>query len=340
MPMTAQSTILATFIVPIAKTLRLHGIDPMPLIEEVGIDPAHLINADRRVKSSQVDSLLLRSIEESGNAAFGLEAADQVQPATLHALGLAFLASDTVLDGLKRMVRFTHCMCTGTELELKENGEFVELIIRSREVVDEHQGFLANVDFGMAMVMVMCRLTLGEYVSPIRVELKRPAPEQSDRWASMLGAKVEFGAERDCLTFVHADIIDRLVTANEDLARVNDEQAEAYIASFIDVTTARDVVGEIVAHLPDGPPSQKDVASALNVSNRTLQRKLKDEGTSFVDLLQDTRLQLAQKYLGQPHRSIVEISYMLGFSEPSTFSRAFKRWTGQAPVEFREALLS
>ena len=90
--------------------------------------------------------------------------------------------------------------------------------------------------------------------------------------------------------------------------------------------------------MPDGPPNQKQIAQALHVSNRTLQRKLKDEGTSFVDLLQDTRLQLAQKYLAQPGRSVVEITYMLGFSEPSTFSRAFKRWTGQAPADYRQSL--
>ncbi len=335
-----QSTILATFVVPIAKTLRVHGVDPMPLLEEVGIDPAHLINADRRVESDQVDALMQLCVEETGNPAFGMEAAEHVQPATLHALGLAFLASDTVLDGLRRLVRFTHCLSTGTALELVEEGEFAELIFHAREIYEETDGYYANMDFGMAMVNVMCRLTLGEYVSPIRIDTRRPEPENPEIWVEQLGARVHFGAERDCMVFVRADMEDQLVTANADLARVNDELVETYIASFMDVTTSRNVVGKIVEHLPDGPPSQKEIAEALNVSNRTLQRKLKDEGTSFVDLLQDTRLQLARKYLGQPQRSIVEIAYMLGFSEPSTFSRAFKRWTGQAPAEFREALLS
>jgi AraC-like DNA-binding protein len=97
-------------------------------------------------------------------------------------------------------------------------------------------------------------------------------------------------------------------------------------------------VSRIVEHLPDGPPNQKQIAATMNVSNRTLQRKLRDEGTSFIDLLQDARLNLAKKYLSQPQRSIVEIAYLLGFSEPSTFSRAFKRWTGSAPAEFRAAI--
>jgi AraC-like DNA-binding protein len=340
MPNTRDTSILATFVVPIAKALRLHGVDPMPLLEQSEIDPAHVINADRRINGEQLDTLLRLSIEESGSAAFGLEAAEQIQPATLHALGLAFLASDTVLDGLRRLVRFTHVLSTGVELQLLERGEYIDLVFNMREVVTEDEAHYASVDFALGMVIVMCRMTLGEYVSPIHVEMRRPLPDQPDRWASLLGSKMSFAAERDCMSFVHADIVDQLVTANLELARVNDEQTEAYIESFMNVTTARDVVGKIVEQLPDGPPSQKEVAEALNVSNRTLQRKLKSEGTSFVDLLQDTRLKLAQKYLGQPHRSIVEISYMLGFSEPSTFSRAFKRWTGQAPVDYREALLS
>ncbi len=340
MPNTRDTSILATFVVPIAKALRLHGVDPMPLLEQAQIDPAHLINADRRINGEQLDSLLRLSIKECDSAAFGLEAAEQVQPATLQALGLAFLSSDTVLDGLRRLVRFTHVLSTGMKLQLVERGEYVDLEFHTREVVEEDDAFYAGLDFGMGLVTIMCRLTLGEYVSPFHVETRRPEPEQPDHWAALLGAKISFGAERDCMRFVHADIVDQLVTANSELARVNDEQAEAYIAGFMDVTTARDVVGKIVQQLPDGPPSQKEVAGALNVSNRTLQRKLKEEGTSFIDLLQQTRLQLAQKYLGQPHRSIVEIAYLLGFSEPSTFSRAFKRWTGQAPVDYREALLS
>ena len=97
------------------------------------------------------------------------------------------------------------------------------------------------------------------------------------------------------------------------------------------------MVDKIVERLPDGPPSQQQIAEALHVSNRTLQRRLKDEGTSFMDLLQDTRLQLAQKYLQQRSRSVVETAYMLGFSEPSTFSRAFKRWTGVAPADYRDS---
>ena len=123
----------------------------------------------------------------------------------------------------------------------------------------------------------------------------------------------------------------RIYALNSD-----DEQAAAYLESFINNSFSREVMQKLLARLPDGPPEQKQIASDLFVSNRTLQRKLKDEGVSFNDLLQDCRLQLAKKYLQQNHRSVVETSYLLGFSEPSAFSRAFKRWTGMSPAKFRD----
>ena len=205
-----------------------------------------------------------------------------------------------------------------------------------RMPVDDAEEIYVARDFTLGVVLRMCRLTLGEFFAPYLIELERPEPEQPDRWEYLLASRVQFDCDITRITFVRADIMEPLVTGDPALARVNDEQTQAYLDSFLAQTTTREVVGKIVEKLPDGPPSQQQIADALHVSNRTLQRKLKSEGTSFMDLLQDTRLQLARKYLRQPSRSVVETSYLLGFSEPSTFSRAFKRWTGMAPAEYRD----
>jgi AraC-like DNA-binding protein len=336
--MSKQPSTLATFLLPIAKALRLQGLDPMELLEQAEIDPAHVINDDRRVPVANMQRLWQLATAATGDEAFGLSAAEQIQPGTLQGLGFAVLASDTIYQGLQRLVRFSRVLSTGLNISLEERGDFVDMVyaFNADDFAEEFswQGF----DFGMGMVLVMCRLTLGEYLSPFMIEASRPTPADSDRFESLLGSRIKFEAQRNCITFVRADIVDRLITANPELAQVNDEQVENYLASFLDVSTSRDVVGKIVERLQEGPPNQKQIADALHVSNRTLQRKLKDEGTSFVDLLQDTRFRLAQKYLAQPQRSIVEVAYLLGFSEPSTFSRAFKRWTGQAPMDYRQSI--
>jgi AraC-like DNA-binding protein len=186
------------------------------------------------------------------------------------------------------------------------------------------------------MITRMCRLTLGEFLAPLIIRMQRPAPLEPARWEYLLSSRVEFAADDTRVTWSRPDIMEPLVTGDPQLARINDEHSRAYLENFVARSTTRQVVDKIIERLPDGAPGQQQIASALNVSNRTLQRKLREEGTSYLDLLQDTRLQLARRYLRSPGRSVVETAYLLGFSEPSTFSRAFKRWTGQAPAEYRE----
>ena len=329
-----EHSLLATFVLPLAQALRLRGFDALEVLEGIGIDMAKAANPDWRVSQTDFNGLMANCVELTGDEAFGLAASEQLQPQVLHGLGLAWLASDTVYDGLKRMVRFGRLVSTGAELILEEESDYIHASFGAEQQLSNPA--YAVQDFGVGMITRMCRLTLGEFLAPVLVQMQRPSPLEPSRWEYMLSSRVEFDCETTCITWSRADIMEPLVTGDPALARVNDEQTQAYLDGFLAQTTSREVVDKIVEKLPDGPPNQQQIADALHVSNRTLQRKLKDEGTSFMHLLQDTRLQLARKYLRQPNRSVVETSYLLGFSEPSTFSRAFKRWTGVAPADFRD----
>ena len=328
-----QHSVLGTFVLPLAQAMRRHGLEPLEVLADLDIDAAKIANPDWRIALPLFNSLMARCVELSQDEAFGLLAAEQIRPQALHGLGLAWLASDTVFDGLNRLVRFGRLLTTATDLALEEDGELVHLVFGSTALTDHFHP--ANRDFAVGMVARMSALTLGDFLAPAAVQLERPEPGDPSRWESLLASKVQFGASSSRISWYRADIMEPLVTGDPVLARVNDEQTQAYLDGFLPQSTSREVVDKIVQHLPDGPPSQLQIAEALHVSNRTLQRKLKDEGTSFMDLLQDTRLQLATKYLQAPNRSVVETAYLLGFSEPSTFSRAFKRWTGMAPADFR-----
>jgi AraC-like DNA-binding protein len=303
-------------------------------VEEVGIDLARGANPDWRVGQAQFNALLERSVVASGDEAFGLLAAEHLQPQVLHSLGLAWLASDTVYDGLLRLERFGRLVSTGMGLQLEEHGDCVHLHIR----LDPQAASLAPVshDYAVGIITRMCRLNLGEFLAPLGVLMERAQPTEPERWEYLLASRVTFATDVTRITWSRADIMEPLVTGDPRLARINDEHTVAYLDNFSTRSTTRAVVDKIIERLPDGPPSQFQIADALHVSNRTLQRKLREEGTSFKNLVQDTRLQLARKYLRSPGRSVVETSYLLGFSEPSTFSRAFKRWTGVAPADYRQ----
>ncbi|MDH4040464.1 MAG: AraC family transcriptional regulator [Gammaproteobacteria bacterium] len=326
-------SLLGSFIVPVAQALRQLGIDPLPVVEGAGIDLARGANPDWRVSQVDFNRLMGQCVMASGDEAFGLLAAEQLQPQVLHSLGLAWLASDTVYAGLLRLQRFGRLVSTGTQLQLEEEGDSIDLCLgmdpRLEGIVP------ASRDYAVGVITRMCRLTLGEFLAPVRVLLERPLPSEPQRWESLLASRVVFAADSTRITWSRSDIMEPLVTGDPHLARINDEHTQAYLDSFLARSTTRDVVDKIVERLPDGPPSQHQIARSLHISSRTLQRKLRDEGTSYIDLLQDTRMQLARKYLRSPGRSVVETAYLLGFSEPSTFSRAFKRLTGVAPAEYR-----
>ncbi len=328
-----EHSMLGTFILPVAQALRVSGFDPLDELQHVGLDLARVANPEWRISPANFNALMLHCEQLTGDEAFGLAAAEKLQPQVLHGLGLGWLASDTVYDGLRRMVRFSKLISTGMKLELVEEGEYTHVMVRPLAL--EPVAWSTR-DYAVGMIARMCQLTLGDFLAPVCVHIERPAPLQPERWEYALASRVEFDAGMNRISWASSDILEPLVTGDPALARVNDEQAQAYLDSLLAKSTSRSVADKIVEYLPDGPPSQQRVADALFISSRTLQRKLKEEGTSFTDLLQQTRLELARKYLRQPDRSVVETAYLLGFSEPSTFSRAFKRWTGQAPGEYRD----
>lgn len=335
-PSETDHSLLATLVLPVAQALRHRGWEPLEVFEEVGLDMARAANPDWRIPRKTFATLLARCVELSGDEAFGLVAAEQLRPQVLQALGLAWLASDTVYDGLRRMARFMRFVSTGVRLRLVEEAGFVHAILYAgalpRDLIVP-----ASHDYAVGVVVRMCQLTLGEFLAPSGVELARPVPGDPERWEYMLSSRVQFDCAQTRITWPLVEIAEPLATGDPALARVNDEQTQVYLDSFLGHSTARDVVDRLVQALPDGVPEQCAIASALHMSNRTLQRKLREEGTSFSDLLQDTRLSLARKYLRDQRRSVVESAYLLGFSEPSTFSRAFKRWTGSAPADYRDA---
>jgi len=171
---------------------------------------------------------------------------------------------------------------------------------------------------------------------PSHVVLQRPEPPCSAEFTRTFGTSIEYGAPDNRLCFDSESLSMPLKTANPELARINDQTVVDYLARFDQASIAMQVRSKIIEQLHDGIPKQESIADTLHISLRSLQRRLREEETSFKGLLEDTRQALAQQYLRENHRSIGEITYLLGFSEPSNFTRAFKRWTGQTPAEFRD----
>jgi len=126
-----------------------------------------------------------------------------------------------------------------------------------------------------------------------------------------------------------------LPTGNADMLRASDKIITDYLAHLRRNDIAVQVKSKLIESLSAGQPTQESIATALNMSTRNLQRRLHLEGTSFKMLLDEIRKDLSQQYIKNSNLSINEITFMLGFSEPANFTRAFKRWTGHSPSEYR-----
>jgi AraC-like DNA-binding protein len=334
-----EQTILGTLIVPVDRVLQDRGIDPAEILESAEIDPATVEEPDWRIANTAFDRLMRRCVEVTEDETFGLCAAAELQPQVLQGLGLGWLASDSVYDGLRRLVRFCKVLTSIADIHIEETDDLVKLYFLGAMTLTNENFEYATRDYGVGLVVRMCQLNLGDFISPVQIEMARPTPKDPSRWEYMLATHVSFEHDKTCITWSRSDIQKHLATGDPTLARVVDEHAANYIDSYLDSSVSREVAQKIIHRLPDGPPSQTQIADDMCMSNRTLQRKLKDEGISFSDLLQDSRMQLAKKYLRLHHRSVVEVCYLLGFSEPSAFSKAFKRWTGQTPAEYRNEAL-
>lgn len=171
---------------------------------------------------------------------------------------------------------------------------------------------------------------------PLRVELRRPVPVAGDGpYLEYFGCQVLFGRQSLSLCFDLATMRQPLSGASRELAQYNDQIVMSYLQKLDRDDIVTRVRARIVAGLSGGSFHRAAVTASLHMSAGTLQVKLARSGLSFQQMLDDTRHDLALGYVEQSRLSITEIAFMPGFSDLSNFIRAFKRWTGQSPTEFR-----
>nr|WP_256590863.1 AraC family transcriptional regulator [Pseudomonas sp. ERMR1:02] len=194
------------------------------------------------------------------------------------------------------------------------------------------------IDAFMAIYVRTCRNRLGRDYAPLAVYLRRPEPADAHQWHKVFRSPVYFSTDEDRLEFALTDFDSHLDDANPELAEHNETVLKRTLAQLKPLTWERKVRDAIEEQLPEGEPSAEHIAKALHLSLRSLQRHLADEGCRFDTLLNESRENLALLHLRDPHCSLSEISYLLGFADTSSFSRAFKRWTGMTPGQFRDGL--
>jgi AraC-like DNA-binding protein len=318
----------------IAEVLKNHyGVDPEPLFQRVGLDTSLMSDANARYPRAKLMELWEVAAGATGDPCIGLVVGFEVRTTSFHALGYSWLASRTLQGALIRLSRYYRIIVTvPLHVELRSDAAGYEL-----EVVYPDPRYPAPpiaLDSFLASIVKLCRTATTEATSPREVWIDHDDNGHTDEYVRKFGAPVRFDMGHNIL-FFDKEVLDTPIPGdNLDLVVANDKVVERYIESLDPERVATEVRKLLIDLLPTGTASQKSVAQRLNKSVSTLQRQLNTEGTTFREIQDDTRQELAEEYVADGKHSLSQIAYLLGFSDQSNFSRAFKRWNGATPSEY------
>ncbi len=248
------------------------------------------------------------------------------------------MSSRNLKEGFARLVRYQRIIAEGADLDFQPcaQGYRLSLTIIGDRLPPARQ----SAEGSLAGCLTFCRWLTGTPLLPLEVSFQGQPPDDLEPYRQLFQAPLRFDARRYALLFREEDVEMPLPTANEALAQLHDRFAGEYLSRFSDSKVMHRARQILCRLLPQGEPRREVVAQALCLSERTLQRRLQEEGSSFQQLLDDTRRDLAVQHLAQPDLAPLEIAYLLGFADPSNFYRAFKRWFGVTPGEYRLAARS
>jgi AraC-like DNA-binding protein len=314
------------------EALQRYGLDFAALAHRAGLDPGLLTEPNARYPATALRKLWEISAAQSGDTLFGFRVGSLVRPGTFHALGLGIVSSTSVLAALNRIQRYSSIVSTNGRLALQYQDGLVGLETRF-----DHTSVMPTVHCVDALVVGLCRILVqcaGPSAVPAKVVFMRPREAPAQAYREILGCPVEFDGRHIALWFDAAAAARPVLSGNAELAAEADKLSARYIDELAPDSTAARVKALLLKAMPSGEFGRDAIARSLNQSASTLQRRLRDEGSSYQELLDATRHEMALEYLRQGRHSLVDVAFLLGFTDQSNFTRAFRRWTGKTPREY------
>jgi AraC-like DNA-binding protein len=328
-----EMTVYAPLVGILWRIVEANGHDPRSLINSELYDPESSSLYNDRVTWDDLVRIEQKAMNLIDDPTLGLQMADHIHPSHLGALGHAWLASSSLRTALWRAYRFNRMLNEQVASQINENEELIRV---THNLHRDHPCPELEVDGHLSCLLALCRLNFGGDLLPLEVTLKRPEPENPQYWHDRFGVQVLFGQPSDSIAFSASDADQKLTSANRELVDSHEDLVKRHLA-YMDRNNIKGRVRlAIIEELPSGGVTEEKMAARLNMSRRTLHRKLSDNDATFRSLLLEVRKDMAKRYISDAKYSITEIAFMLGFAETSAFSRAFRNWFGASPTKFRE----
>lgn len=335
---------MSAYIVPVQYAVNLidvmkrYDVTVEQLLHNTGIEKQFLDDLDGFLSQEQHLALITNARKLSQDPAVGLYLGMSRNIPSLDRFGYAMLCAETFRDSMQMGLKFQHITgrFTGRQLRLSltEEGGVATLQVDDDPSLGELRQFVIEETLGATVEL--SRKMLGEELPLIMISVSYPEPSYGDAYRRLLRCPVEFDASHTRVRF-NADILDRELP----FARGSSSKMyERYCEQQADILASREdsVAAEVRAILLQNAmnmPSVDDVADQLHCSARTLRRRLKESGHSYKLIVDDVKESIAKQLLQSSKRSVEEIALDLGFCDPNSFYRAFKKWTGYTPNGYR-----
>lgn len=332
--MSEKFTIQAKAVEKVGKAAVARGVKAEDLYQTVDLDGSILEDPDSRIPFAQLVALYEKGAELTGDNNFGLHLGETVDLSAFDVVGYCALNSSTLGAAFTRVARYHWIWTDGALFSVESAGETSAIVYSyvDTSILDHRQ----DSEMTFSTVTTLCRSMATPAFAPTVVEFQHAAPADTSEHLRVFKCPVRFGAPENRLFFPTNFLAMPIAKADASLCAVLDRHAEELLAKHPPRDSLIDRVRNVItAEFRGGEPSLERIADQLGLTPRTLQRKLQELGTSYNDVLDQMRRQLAMRYLREPQMAICEVAYLLGFSESSSFHRAFKRWTGVTPKEFR-----
>ena len=317
-----------------AECLRQRGEDASSIFRAAGIDDISELGVNQRLPEDVLAGVFRRLYRHPRMAGFFLELGAAV-PVTAHgSLGLAFMACDTVYQALEVFVRFAPIALASVRAELEDAGDETVLRIYTSTRYPEFSSALGE---ALLVNMVVRSTSLaGQVIVPRQASLVQREPSYSDQIRSWIQAPITFNAECHSISYRRKDLDAGVVTADPVNLPLLLAQCEKELAEVQNRTGLRDRVREMLSLNVAENPSISMVARELSLSERTLRRRLQEEGINFRELFKTVRHDLALHYLRDTDAHIQTIAERLGYRDTACFRHAFKEQAGVSPRQWRQ----
>ena len=311
-------------------------LDRADLFQIVGLDPNEPAQAEQMVsEDSYYDLFETLAAAEEGKIDFHIRTGASMRCEDLGALGLAWKSSPTLRDGFERASRYVRLLVRPQRFEVVERKDNIGIVHRRTNNVERFGAHLTH-EVAFVTTVSICRDAGAFQFTPVEVRYEHDAVGDRGALEAFFGCPVRYNAERDEM-LVSRDQIDRPTKVGDtSIFRFFDSHLDAELSRIEDdAPLEKQVRDQVSTALSGGVPTVAEIATSLEMSRRTLQRRLSNEGFAFHDLLDDSRRELAERLLRTTGFPLTEVAFLTGFSEQSAFTRAFKRWSGQTPRAFR-----